>query len=189
MNEYMKEQALQHAGFDKDAYNRKYYDKNKAWKQRYNHEYYLKNKSKWWLGSSMHGVNRNDAYKKDAQFPTRKGTGVTATRNNPNQKAENYKKPLAEKTGDILISLIPGMGHLYKGSSKEFVNSMKRSIGKITKTAKAVSDWWNQSIDFNKMMTKFDEIDKKYTEAENKVKEKKQKVKDTVSKVRKIFNF
>lgn len=185
MNEYMKEQALQHAGFDKNAYNRKYYDKNKAWKQRYNHEYYLKNKSKWGLSGAAATASRN--------LPTeKKGTGVTARRQNASQKTDSYRKvpaPVAEKAGDILISLIPGMGHLYKGSSKEFVNSMKRSIGKITKTAKAVSDWWNQSIDFNKMMIKLDEIDKKYTEAENRVKEKKQKVKDMVSKARKFLNF
>ena len=84
MNEYSRSAFLQHADFDKDAYNKKYYQKNKQWKRNYNHDYYLKNKDKWGLGVGT------------TTTTTKQPNGTSRLGKTPSQKVHS----IGEKVGD-----------------------------------------------------------------------------------------
>lgn len=174
MNEHSRSAFLQHADFDKDAYNKTYYQNNKQWKQNYNHKYYLKNKDKWGLSG---------------------GTTTTTTKQ-PNGTSRLGKTPVekvhsvGEKVGDAIISITPGMNRLYKGSSREFISSLSRGIGSIADTAKKAKAWWDSSnIDPNAMFDKVNEIQSKIDKIEKVIQAREDAFSKKLSNIRKILGI
>lgn len=172
MNEYSRSAFLQHADFDKDAYNKKYYQKNKQWKRNYNHDYYLKNKDKWGLGQkipSKQAVKRTDE----------KGT-----------TSRPVKKSIGEKVGDVLITMTPGMGRLYNGSSRDFVNSVRRSVSSITNAAKKAKEWWDSSSsNLQAMCAKINEMQAKIDKVEKDIQARRDAFSKKLSKIRKVLGI
>lgn len=172
MNEYSRSAFLQHADFDKDAYNKRYYQKNKQWKRNYNHDYYLKNKDKWGLGQrtlSKQAVKRTDE----------KGT-----------ISRPVKKGIVEKVGDVLITITPGIGRLYNGSSREFVNSVRRSVSSIANAAKKAKEWWDSSnINPQVMFDKVNEIQSKIDKLDKDIQARKDAFSKKLSHIRKILGI
>ncbi len=174
MNEYSRSAFLQHADFDKDAYNKKYYRKNKQWKKNYNHDYYLKNKDKWGLGGGT------------TTTTTKQPNGTSRLGKTPGEKVHS----VGEKVGDAIISVTPGMNRLYKGSSREFINSLSRGIGSIVDTAKKAKEWWDSSnINPQEMFNKINEIQSKIDKIEKDIQARKDAFSKKLSNIRKILGI
>lgn len=189
MNTDARKLFLSHAsGFDKDQYNREYYDQHKAWKKRYNKFYYMNNKDKW----GYHGTTTTTTTTATTTSPSvtdrtynTSGRKTTTTQTTSEATPEKRKKYLPERILDTVIQLTPGVSALFE-DAEDFIRSFGRLTRKIDEIFSSggneISDGKEylegKSFDFSKIRAKFDEYDQKVTAAKNKYNEVTGKIRD-----------